>query len=52
MHHPTETGKTELEAFLSYLAIERRVSASTQNQAKSAPLFLYQSVLGLEPPIC
>jgi integron integrase len=48
--HPAEMGKTELEAFLSYLAVERRVSASTQNQAKSALLFLYQQVLGLELP--
>jgi len=48
--HPAEMGKTELEAFLSYLTIERRVSASTQNQAKSALLFLYQQVLGLELP--
>lgn len=45
--HPAEMGKTELEAFLSYLAVERRVSASTQTQAKSALLFLYQQVWGL-----
>jgi hypothetical protein len=43
-------GKTELEAFLSYFAVERRVSASTQTQAKWALLFLYQQVLGLELP--
>lgn len=46
--HPRDMGKAELEAFLSYLAVERRVSASTQSQAKSALLFLYQQVLGLD----
>lgn len=43
--HPAEMGKEELEAFLSHLAVERRVAASTQSQAKSALLFLYQHVL-------
>ncbi|GKT12964.1 MAG: hypothetical protein ISEC1_P1956 [Thiomicrorhabdus sp.] len=43
--HPQELGKTEIENFLTYLAVERHVSASTQNQALSALLFLYQQVL-------
>ena len=50
MRHPDEMGEDEISAFLSYLAIERRVSASTQNQALSALLFLYRNVLGKELP--
>ena len=46
--HPKDMGAVEMEAFLSYLAVERNVSASTQNQAKSALLFLYKEVLGVE----
>ncbi len=38
-------GRREVEAFLTYLAVERRVSASTQNQALAALLFLYREVL-------
>lgn len=41
-------GKSELEAFLTYLAVDRHVSASTQSQAKAALLFLYQKVLHQE----
>lgn len=37
-------------AFLTYLAVQRNVAASTQNQAKSALLFLYRIVLGVELP--
>jgi integron integrase len=48
--HPAEMGKLELEAFLTHLAVERNVAASTQNQAKSALLFLYREVLELELP--
>lgn len=48
--HPSEMGKTEIEAFLTSLAVERNVSASTQNQALSAILFLYNEVLALELP--
>ena len=48
--HPKEMGAREVEAFLSYLAEERNVAASTQNQAKSALLFLYKHVLGMELP--
>jgi integron integrase len=45
--HPREMGVAEVTRFLSSLAIERRVSASTQNQAFSALLFLYREVLQL-----
>jgi integron integrase len=48
--HPADMGIREVEGFLSNLALERRVSASTQNQAKSALLFLYKRVLGVELP--
>jgi len=48
--HPKDMGATEIEAFLSHLAVERSVSASTQNQAKSALLFLYKEVLQIELP--
>lgn len=41
-------GKAEIEAFLTHLAVEGQVSASTQNQALSALLFLYREVLNLE----
>ena len=43
-------GKAELEAFLTSLAVERNVSASTQTQALSALLFLYKEVLGQQLP--
>lgn len=48
--HPKEMGSAEIEAYLSYLAVSHHVSASTQNQAKSALLFLYKSVLEIELP--
>lgn len=48
--HPKEMGATEIEDFLTHLAVTRNVSASTQNQAKSALLFLYKEVLGIELP--
>jgi site-specific recombinase XerD len=47
--HPKEMGKSEIEAFLGYLAVQENVAASTQNQALSALLFLYRFVL--EQPI-
>lgn len=47
--HPSEMGKAEIESFLSHLAQQRQVSASTQNQAMSAILFLYRHVLKMEP---
>ncbi len=43
--HPREMSAPEVEAFLTYLAVERKVSASTQNQAKAAVLFLHKEVL-------
>ena len=42
-------GKPEIEQFLTALAVDRQVSASTQNQALAAVLFLYQGVLGCNP---
>jgi len=48
--HPREMGEAEVTAFLSHLASERDVAASTQNQALSALLFLYGQVLGIELP--
>lgn len=50
MRHPAEMGAAEVEAFLSWLAAERRVAASTHRQALSAIVFLYQKVLGLDLP--
>jgi len=43
--HPRDLGAPEVTAFLTYLATQRNVSASTQNQALAALLFLYQKVL-------
>jgi len=48
--HPRDLGATDIERFLTGLAVHGRVSASTQNQALSALLFLYKQVLGLELP--
>jgi integron integrase len=45
MRHPAELGPDEVTTFLSGLATDRRVSASTQNQAAAAVLFLYRHVL-------
>jgi integron integrase len=46
--HPSTMGVAEIEAFLTHLAVERRVAASTQNQALSALLFLYRHVLAID----
>ena len=46
--HPDQMGGLEVVAFLSDLAVRRRVSASTQNQALAGILFLYRAVLGRE----
>ena len=46
VRHPASMGENEVRAFLSDLAVRQRVSASTQNQAFSALLFLYRDVLG------
>ena len=48
--HPAEMGEAEITAFLTHLALKSRVSGSTQNQAKSAILFLYREVLRKELP--
>ena len=48
--HPSGLSAAEVEAFLTSLAVAGRVAASTQNQAKSALLFLYREVLGAELP--
>ncbi|MEO8347205.1 MAG: integron integrase [Betaproteobacteria bacterium] len=48
--HPLKLGAPEVEAFLTYLAVDRGVSASTQNQAKSGLLFMYKEVIGVELP--
>src|SRR6266849_2205226 len=46
--HPRELDERDISAFLSGLAVEGKVAASTQNQALSALLFLYKQVLGRE----
>jgi integrase len=45
--HPKDMGEAEVRAFLTDLAVERQVSAATQNQALNALLFLYREVLGV-----
>jgi len=50
MRHPRDVGAPEVEAFLTMLAAERKVSTSTHNQALSALLFLYREVLGIDLP--
>lgn len=47
---PRDMGPTEVEAFLTHLAVEARVAASTQNQALQALLFLYRQVLDIDLP--
>ena len=47
--HPSDMGAAEIGAFLTWLAVRRSVSASTQNQALSAILFLYRDVLRVDP---
>ncbi|MCP5070283.1 MAG: integron integrase [bacterium] len=48
IRHPDEMGAAEVVEFLSHLAVDRHVAASTQNQALAALLFLYREVLGRE----
>lgn len=50
MRHPKQLGAPEVQAFLSWLSAERRVSVSTHRQALSAVLFLYQHVFGQSLP--
>jgi len=45
--HPAEMVAPEVESFLTYLAVDRNVSASTQNQALAAILFLYEAIRAL-----
>src|SRR4051812_10396252 len=45
MKHPRDMGQPEVEAFLTMLAVERRVSPATHRQALNALLFLYKQVL-------
>jgi len=47
--HPADMGAAEIEAFLTWLAVERNVAAATQNQALNAVVFLYKQVLEIEP---
>jgi len=46
--HPKDMGEPEVRAFLTHLAVQRQVSASTQNHALNALVFLYRHVLGRE----
>ena len=46
--HPSEMGADQVAQFLSHLALENQVAASTQNQAFNALLFLYRQVLGID----
>jgi integron integrase len=48
--HPRELGAAAVEEFLTYLAVQRKVTAATQNQALQALLFLYRRVLDVELP--
>lgn len=48
--HPREMGAEEVQNFLTHLAVDRKVSASSQNQALSAILFLYKKVLDIDLP--
>lgn len=50
LRHPKDMGPVEVTAFLNHLANERRVSASTQNQALAALLFVYRHLLQVELP--
>ena len=50
LRHPKGMGAAEVQAFLSWLSVERRVSVSTHRQALSALLFLYQQVFGQSLP--
>lgn len=47
-HHPRDLRGKEIEAFLTYLAVERKVTASTQNQALAALLYLYRDVYAVD----
>ena len=48
IRHPAEMAEPEINAYLTHLAVKKKVSSSTQNQALSALLFLYRHVIGKE----
>ena len=48
--HPDKLGAAEVQSFLTHLAVDRSVASPTQNQAKSALLFLYREVLSVRLP--
>ena len=48
MRHPKDMGEPEINEFVTYLAVDKKVSSSTQTQALSAVLFLYRYVFGLD----
>jgi hypothetical protein len=48
--HPAEMGAVEVSRFLTFLAVDEKVAASTQNRALAALLFLYRRVLDIELP--
>lgn len=48
--NPSQMGRKEIEAFLTHLAVQRRVAAATQGQALAALLFLFQRVLEVDLP--
>lgn len=50
VRHPASMGAQEVEAFLSWLAVDRGVSASTHRQALAALLYFYGKVLGVDLP--
>ncbi|MEE9391607.1 MAG: integron integrase [Planctomycetota bacterium] len=50
LRHPRDLGAKEVTEFLTYLAVARKVAASTQNQALSAILYLYREVLEVDLP--
>lgn len=49
LRHPAEMGAAEIRAFLAYLAVDRRLSASSLAQATAAVVFLYRNVLQQDP---
>ncbi len=49
LRHPRDMGGRDIEEFLTHLAVKRKVSASTQNQALNAVVFLFKRILGKEP---
>ena len=49
LRHPSGMGGPEIEQLLTHLAIERQVSASTQNQSLNAAIFLYKRIIRKEP---